>query len=469
MAAITSIRGNNMPVGGMTATQSVTPVGQMTPADIAALVDQLTPASQKFRANSTIQKVTLPDMAWTAQGQSIPIQIAQVGLGKKTRTWHHIAITLNNSATGAQTVQFSPWFPFNLLGSSVVKLNGGAAVYSASGDGGLVASSRRNRGFFQLADPANSGYGPSLAPSVCAITVGANGTITNATTGGLPYVLSGIKQVSIAAGTSSVVTADFVTEEWFVYDDETLLGCLPLQNSSTYATLQRTLASQFITTGAADTTKPFFNAGAAITITAVAGTSKTEYEFASVPSDPSLYAPLVSNSYQVTEQSQITGTSGNQGLQYNLSQNEYLIALHRILVDSTGVPIAFSDGNIGTQAAVNAANYFAAAFSSNERKIQYNGGKVIPVDDTPARLQEQQYRTYGDERARGLAGYLLWDGNDTVNDIQAASDDMNWIDSYNVASPQEIEVIGGSVANTPIVARYIRESLVSGSVQVVGG
>ena len=457
-----------MPIGGMTATQSVTPVGQMTPADIAALVDQLTPASQKFRAQSTIQKVTLSDMVWNGQGQPVTVQIAQVGLGKKTRTWHHIVITLNNAGTASQSVKLSPWFPFNLLSNSIVKINGGAAVYSASGDGGLVASARRNRSFFNLSDPALTGVGPGLPNSMCAINVGANGTITNAVTGGIPAQLSGIASIAIAAGTSCIVTVDFTTEEWFVYDDETLLGCLPLQNSSTYATLQRTLASQFITASAGDSTKPFYNAGANMSLSALSGTSKTEYEFASVPSDATLYASLVSNSYQVTEQSQITGTAGQQGLQYNLPQNEYLIALHRILVDSTGIPIAFSDGNIGSQTA-EATNYMTAAFSANERKIQYNGGKVIPVDDTPARLQELQYRTYGDERARVLAGYLLWDGNDTVNDIQAASDDMNWIDSYNVASPQAVEAIGGSVANTPIVARFIRESLVSGSVQVVGG
>lgn len=457
-----------MPVGGMTATQSVTPVGTMTPGDIAALVDQLTPASQKFRANSTIQKVTLADMTWNATGQSITTQIAQVGLGKKTRTWHSIAISLANAGTAAQTVTLSPWFPFNLLSSSVVKINGGAAVYSASGDGGLVASARRNRGFFKLLGATASGVGPALAASICAVKVGTNGTITNAVTGGLPARLAGIKSISIAAGTTCIVTCDFVTEEWFVYDDETLLGCLPLQNSSTYATLQRTLASQFTTTTSTDTTKPFYNAGANVSVSLVAGTSKTEYEFASVPNDPSLYAPLVSNSYQVTEQSQIQGTTGNQGLQYNMPQNEYAIALHRILVDSVGNPIAFTDGNLGSQTA-DITNYWTAADGATQRIIQYNGGKVIPVQDTPARLQDQQFRTYGDERARNLAGYLLWDGNDTVNDIQAASDDMNWIDTYNVASPQEIETIGGSITNTPIVARYIRESLVSGSVQVVGG
>lgn len=454
-----------MPTGGPTATQSVQPVGQLTPQDIAALVDQLIPAVQKFRANSTVQSVTINDMAWAAQGDSVDKQISAVGLGLRTRSWHHMSISITNAATAAEIFKVSPDFPFNLIKNTQIGINAGANVYSASGARGLEVAGRRYRGFFEM-DAGEGGCGP--AHRWVKVKVGANGTKTNADTYGIPYQLSGIKSVSVAGSSTTILTVDFYTEEWFVLDMESMLGALPLQNNSTYATIQRTLAAAFLSTSTTDTTFPLFDAGADLSVSAFSGTTKTFYDFASVPSDPSLYTAIVSNSYQVTEQPNILGAAGPAGIQYNIPQNQYLVALHSHTVDGTGTPVMFSDGVIGSQTE-EFTNYASnAAYGTNKRVIQYNGGKVIPVLQYPYRDQCHQFEVYGDGRARQLAGYMLWDGEDTSNDIQAATDNMNWIDCYNVASPQDVVDVGASV-NGATKTTYTRESIVAGSVQVVGG
>lgn len=464
MGAVTSIRGNSMPTGGPTATQSVQPVGQLTPQDIAALVDQLIPAVQKFRANSTVQNVTINDMAWAAQGDSIDKQISAVGLGLRTRSWHHMDISITNAATAAETFTPSPDFPFNLIKNTQIGINGGANVYSCSGARGLEVAGRRYRGFFNM-DAGEGGCGPKHR--WCQILCGSNLTKTNADTGGLPYQLSGIKSISVAGSATGVLTVDFYTEEWFVLDMESMLGALPLQNNSTYATIQRTLQAAFLSTSTTDTTFPLYHAGADLSVSAFSGTTKTFYDFASVPSDPSLYTAIVSNSYQVTEQPNILGAAGASGIQYNIPQNQYLVSLHSHTVDGNGTPVMFTDGVLGSQTA-EFTNYASAAYGTNKRVIQYNGGKVIPVLQFPYRDHCHQFEAYGDDRARQLAGYMLWDGEDTSNDIQAATDNMNWIDCYNVASPQDIIDVGASVFGTTKTT-YVRESVVAGSVQVVGG
>lgn len=453
-----------MPTGGPTATQSVQPVGQLTPTDIAALVDQLIPAVQKFRANSTVQSVTLNDMTWANQGDSVTGQISAVGLGLRVRAWHHFVLTLHNAGTASESVTPAADFPYNLIKNTQVGINGGANVYSCSGARGVEVAQRNVRGGMQF-DAGEGGVGPKHRWN--HILVGANGTITNADTGGVPWQMSGIKSIAVAAGSDCAITIDFYTEEWFVLDMESMLGALPLQNNSTYATIQRTLQAAFTSTSTTDQTFPLYKAGADITVKTVTGTTRQFYDFASVPGDPSLYTAIVSNSYQVTEQPGIQGAAGSAGLSYNIPQNMYLVALHRHLQDANGNPMMFSDGVLGSQT-IEITNYATANNASNKRVIQYNGGKVIPVLQYPYRDQCHQFAVYGDDRARQQNGYLLWDGEDTSNDIMAATDNMNWIDCYNVASPQSVEDIGASASGT-LKATYVRESIVAGSVQVVGG
>jgi hypothetical protein len=460
-----------MPMGGPTAQQAVTPIGNMTPADIAALVDQLVPAVQKFRASSTIEPATLNQSTWANQGDQVVTQIASVGLGIRVQSRHHFAITLKNAGTAAETVTLSSYFPYNLINNTSVSINGGATVYSASGPGGLVVAGRRKRGFFRLT--GDSGVGPAMNPGQCLVNVGANGTITNSAAGDMPSQLSGIRSISIAGSSSCVITADFNTTEWFVLDEESFLGALPLQNNSTYAILTRTLAPTFVSTSADDMTFPFYIAGADVTVndgTAghFTGNTAMQYHFASVPTDASLYTAIVSNSYQVVEQPGILGTAAVGGLTYNIPQNMYLVALHRFLKDGENSYVMFGNGQAGSQTARDPDSvYLTAVNQSNKRVIQYNGGSVIPVVQFPYRTRGRQHQQY-DADLMALAGYLLWDGEDTSNDLQAATDNMGWIDCYNVASPQSVEDLGASINGTPS-ATFVREVVVAGSVSVVGG
>lgn len=467
--AVTSIRANSMPAGGPTATQNVTPIGQMTPADIAALVDQLVPAVAKFRASSTIEPVQLNQASYNLQGAQVTTPIASVGLGLRVDSHHHFAITLKNAGTASESVSLSPYFPFNLIQNTSVQINGGATVYSCSGEGGMLVAGRRKRGEFRLDNLG--GVGPQLNPSRVLVNVGANGTITNSSAGDMPGQWSGIRSIAVAGSSSCVVTIDFNTTEWFVLDEESFLGALPLQNNSTYATLQRTLAATFVSTSTTDSTFPFFNAGADITINdGTAGhftaTTSMSYWFASVPADASLYTAIVSNSYQVIEQPGILGTAAVGGLTYNLPQNMYLVSLHGILRDGNNAPVMFGNGEAGSQTA-RVTNYLTATNQMNKRVIQYNGGSVIPVTQFPYRMRGRWYDQYAADLMEN-AGYFLWDGEDTSNDLQAATDNMGWIDCYNVASPQSVSDLGTSITGTPS-AKFIREIVVAGSVSVVGG
>lgn len=467
MAGIQSVQTNSVPVGGPTAGQSVQPIGGLTPADIAALTNELMPVTMRFRQSSSPLMVNLNQAQYAAQGAQVPLQIATVGLGLNLVSHHHIAVTFTNASTAAQIVYLGSWFPFTLIANTSIQINGGATVYSCSGDGGLVVTMRRSRNTFQR--DTSGGFGPALSPAICNITVGANGTATNAAAGRIPCQLSGITQVSVAGSSTCVITADFVTKEWVVLDRQSGLGALPLQNNSTYANLTRTLAASFY--GAGDNF-PFWNNGAAVnanlSVTTVSGYTNTEYHFFSVPGDPSLYAPLVANSYQVLEQPSVAvASSGVAGLTYNMPQNQFLVALHRILRDGTANtfwPVAFSE-LLGGQTA-GFTNYAAAAYSVSRRSIVYNGGSIIPVVQYPQRSREQFFKTYGADILQ-LPGYLVWDGQDTANSLNDV-DDMGWIDCYHVAQPQSIEDLGASIA-TGGSAKFIRESVVAGSVQVVGG
>lgn len=464
---IQSLGTNAVPVGGPTASQSVQPIGGLTPQDIAVLTNELMPAAMRFRMSSSPLKVNLNQAQYTSQGAQVPLQIATVGLGIKLVSHHHIAATFTNASTAAQVVYLGSYFPFTLMANTSIQINGGATVYSASGDGGLLVWLRNRRGAFRL--PATGGFGPALDPSLCNITIGANGTATNAAAARIPAQLSGITSVSIAGSSTCVITADFVTEEWFVLDRESMLGALPLQNNSTYANLTRTLASAFY--GAGDNF-PFWNNGSAVnsnlSVTTVSGYTNTEYHFASVPGDPSLYAPIVANSYQVLEQPSVAvASSGVAGLTYNMPQNQFLVSLHRVLRDgtaNTNWPVAFSEGLGGQTAGF--TNYAAAAYSVQQRVLQYNGGSIIPVLQYPFRTRGEYFANYGADLLM-LPGYLLWDGQDTANSL-TQTDDMGWIDCYHVAQPQSVENLGASIA-TGGTAKFIRESVVAGSVQVVGG
>src|SRR5437588_13108355 len=106
-----------MPAGGPTATQPVPP--SLTPGEIAALVEQMTPVVARFRQASSPMKVSLDSQSLNLGGQQ-GIRIASVGLGIRTITHWSVVLNLVNGAGGAQVVNLSNVFPYNLIANSRV-------------------------------------------------------------------------------------------------------------------------------------------------------------------------------------------------------------------------------------------------------------------------------------------------------------------------------------------------------------
>lgn len=441
--AITAVQSNAMPAGGPTATQPVPP--NMTPAQIAALVEQMTPIVARFRQSSSPQQVALDSQTLSLGGQQ-GIRIASVGLGVRVVTHWNVVMNLVNTAGGAQVVNVSNVFPFNLVANSRVQINGGATVYSAGGLGTFAVMTRNRPAVWKL--DATSGFGPALNKSIVKTTIGANLTPTNV---GQAGNFSGVTSLSIAATSTGVLTMDFYTVEKLCLDRESLLGCLPLQNNSTYATLTRQIVSSAIGAGPNNHSFPLFTAGAVpgtLTHNLTATISST-YDFWSVPPDAGLYQDMVTNSYQVQEQTNLTvSATGAQALVYNIPQNQYLIVAHIWTFDSQGNLLPADVGGLSFL------------------KLQYNAGGVIPIQHFADRMRAAQYLDYGDDR-QVVGGYRFWDGEDTTEDLSDA-DQAGWIDTYAAATPQLVADVASGLS-VPITYSLTRESVVAGAVQVVGG
>lgn len=451
---VTSIQSNSQPGGGMTATQPIVPAANLTPADIQAIVEQLTPIQSRFRQQSSFLEIALDQANFTALGQQKPVQIRNVGLGVQLRTEWNVTITVANGSTAAQTFVVSPAFPLNLITNTQIQINGGATVYSASGLGGLDVETRQRRGsrkFTAQQTLWNAALGLSLDPAILQVnTLGSNLTATNsaATTANF----TGVTSISVAgsASTNNTWVLRFVTIEKVAYDYDSLLGALPLQNNSTFIQVARQIVGALSGTRN-DFNMPFSSAGGNLTFTLTTLTADSTYQFVSVPSDPSLYAGMIANSYQVQEQQAISVTStGSKAFVYNIPQNLFLVAAHIRGVDTNGAFIKGYDSSSGL----------------GDLYVQYNGGSIIPVTQKVYRARAHQYMSYDFDPVVFL-GYRLWDGDDTSDDI-VSTDNMGWLDTYATASPQIAADVGSS-ASTNLTMSVCREQVVAGAVQQVGG
>jgi hypothetical protein len=442
-AGITALASNAQPTGGTTATQPVTP--SMTTAEIDALVASLAPTVEKFRDQSSMLKVAL-DSQTLNLGDSKQIRIASVGLGVRIITHHSVVVSFINAAGGAVVVNFSNVAPFNMLRQTQVQINGGATVYAADGLATLAVMSRNKPGTWDVS--TGGGFGLAFSKALVKVTNGANSTITNASGAGN---FTGIASTSIAAASTGVITFDFWTIEKLCLDRNSLLGMLPLQNNSTYATMTRQLVNSGIGAGPNNHAFPFFSAGAVpgtLTHTMVDTVTST-YDFWSVPGDSGLYQEMVQNSYQVQQQQSLAvAVTGAAALSYNVPQNQFMVAAHIWGFDSQGNLLPQDAGAISLL------------------QLLYNAGSVRPVQHFADRERAAQFLDYGDDR-QFVGGYRFWDGDDTTEMIQSA-DQAGWIDTYMAATPQLVGDITAGLL-TPLTLSITRESVVAGAVQVIGG
>jgi hypothetical protein len=430
----TSLRSNAQPTGGVTSTQGVQPTGALTPTQIESLIDQLTPAIQKFRASSSPLTASLEQRELKA-GTTDTMRLATVGLGVRLRCLHTITLLLSNSASAAQTVDVSPFFPWNALSQTQIQLNGQTVVYNASGVAGLFSALRTRKGAFSLSD-----FG--LSPALVSVTAGAGITLTTSTS----PTFSGLTSLSVAATTNNAtLTISFITFEKLARDRTSLLGALALQNNSVYATVSRTPVGSFVGSNAE---APLYVAGgppSTLTANLSSWTVSTQYDFWSIPADPALYIDLIANSYQVQEQKglKINGT-GPSALIYDLPINQFLTALHILAYDGNGNPAALGwDTNL---------------------YVKYNAGGIVVYSSPNQLARGTAFADYGSD-VLGFPGYALWDGNDTTSS-QTESDSAGWLDTYYAANPQLILDIETTLA-VPATVSITRESVVQNVQQVM--
>ena len=439
---------NSQPTGGMTAAQPIAPAAQTTDPNVVQLVEALTPVQQRFRQASSPMSVDLQALTFVAPNLSVNTRIASVGLGFRTVTAWHLVFNLVNANAGAQSISFSPWFPFNAISRVQVQVNGGATVYNVSGLGSFEAGHRRARNTKRLT--TKTGVGLALDPSIVQINVGANGTVTNSTG---ENALGGIASIQIAATSTCVLTVDFWTVEKFTLDRDSLIGALPLQNAATYAQITYTLVPAFVGGATQSALFPFFNAGANVSVNlASTSTVQSTYHFWSVPADSGLYADMIGNSYQIQEDSGIAVPStATDALVYNIPRNILLIAAHLNVFDNNG---AVLPANVNESAA--SLNFVASL------RLQYNAGTVRVYQMEYGRHRFAQYIDYGEDY-KTIAGYYCWDGEAT-SETNQQSDNAGWLDCYNAANPQIVGTLGANVV-TPATFNLIREQLVVGAIQ----
>lgn len=444
MAGILALQSNAQPAAGTTATQPVAP--PLTSADIEQLVEQLTPAVTKFREQSSPLKVACEVGVTMNLGGSLGTRLPSVGLGVRVITHWNVVYSLVNSSTAAQVVQVSGVFPYNHLRQTLIQINGGATIYAADGLGTFAVMTRNKPGSWAYS--TGSGFGLALSKALVKVTPGGNVSAVTSSTG---PTFSGISQFTVAASSTGTLTVDFWTIEKLALDRQSLLGVLPAQNNSTYATITRQVVNSAI--GASGTQVPPFNTVGAVpgtlTVTAVTTVNST-YDFWSVPGDPGLYQEMVQNSYQVQQQQSIAvPVTGPAALTYNVPQNQFLVAAHLWGFDNNGALIPADSGGITLL------------------RIVYNAQAIQPIQHFADRERAAQFLDYGDDR-QFVGGYRFWDGEDTTELVQVA-DQAGWIDTYAAATPQIIGDMAAAGLVVPLTYSITRESVVAGAVQVVGG
>jgi hypothetical protein len=439
--ATTAVQSNAQPAGGSTAQQPVPPSN--APSQLNAYTNSIPPLVEQFRGASSPMDVTLPTTTFSSGAVSDGgVKLASVGLGYRTLTSWTGTMTIANTSGSTQTINVSPWFPYNLIQNTNVTINGGANVYNVGGVNGLMVAMRNRRSQLFLSE--GQPFGPALPQALCNIAVSGTGvTVTNSSTASF----SGISTIAITTGNTATITLGFITIEKLAFDRDSLLGALPLQNNSTYATKTHTLNA--LSGGGAQF--PVYQSGglAAGLAVGISLTELTEYDFWSVPSNPQLYAEMVSNSYQVQEQTNLTvSATGSQAFVYNIPQNMFLIALHVQGRNAATAPVPMNWNDL------------------SNRKVMYNAGSVIPLVQPTPQLRAAQFMDY-DRDVQTIAGYAYWDGEDTTEDI-TNTDQAGWIDCYMAASPQFVCDLA-SAFTLPLTYNICREQLVMGAVQVVGG
>ena len=426
-----------LPPGGATTT---TEAGQGQPL----LPDTFTlkRMTEMFMERSEQNVIQLNQQTLTP-GQVTNFVINNVGLGESLEWWIEGEVTIANAAVGAQVVNFSPEFPFNLIGNLQVQFNGATVISNLSGYELLGVMAKRHKNL--LLGQAAAGTAGKLAQnltrvdkSLAYIAAGANVTLTAGNN------ICGVASASIAGSSDGVIKFGFFLELPFTLRKDLLLGLIPMQNNSVYANVSLTSPLLLGTTAVSPLYKSDLPATATHKASAVNVYPHYNFWSIPVPNDPKLYAFLVSHSYMLLSQANNpVAKTGPEALQYNMPNNYYLLSLLLTLRDSNN---ALADTYL------NVDNPY----------LNYNGTARVDRRKIQPRMARQAMQYEG---MPCNLGQLLWDGTD-IEYLPNGTCTSKWLNMYLANNPQFVADIasGFSAAGTFSV---LREQLVPANVQIL--
>lgn len=414
---------------------SQNPNQQLLPADLAALVDYMQPTISRFRDAASPLNLML-DTQQIKVGSTSTMRISSTGLGE--RTIHKISgkIAIKNTAAATQAIKLSPEFPFNLISTVNTQINGNTSISNASPMAYVMEKARRDRNTNIRSMDVRS----VRLKAVQDITLNTDPTKAS---------MSGYSSVTVAASKTGILEYEFYFEVPYVLNRDTLIGILPLQNNSTYATITHTAASSLI--GEKPTTPMYIEGG--VPATTQIDLSITEinaacrYDFWSVPADFNLYQPLILNSFQIIEQPGNTfSTSGPGALKYQFPLNSYLLAAFFTIRNKDGHLVNIKD-------------------AVDSVRLEYNGN-VTPFKTDIGIHLFNQLTDYGENQFDQF-GTILWDGTNTGDQLNFA-DSAGWVDLYNTSNPTFYADIKSNGLDLPGSYSFVRTQIVPSDVRVAG-
>ncbi len=400
------------------------------PAELQQLVDFMTPKVTRFRDASSPLMTMIGSKALVI-GQTTSFRIQSTGLGERILHKITASISLVNALGSTQAVVFGKDFPYSLITNISTSINGQTAISSASAFGYLKESARRYRGI--SLNPLNT--------AICSVTAGANITLTAGAN-----TLSGYSGATIALSSTGVINVTFYVETPYVWNRATMIGLLPLQNSSTYAEVSYQMANAMLGTTAA---YPIYVASA-VPSTLTYSTASTlaslpRYDFWGVPANPELYQSFIMNSFQLLEQTNNPlANDGVEAIQFQYPLNSYLLS--------------------NTLTLRNASNALVDCDSVVQNIYQQYNSNVTPFKTDYGIHKFSQYMFGLTDFSK--FGTIVWDGTATEQQVNV-SDETGWINLYTVSNPTFIvDIVSGSIT-LPATYSITRASIVPADVRVV--
>jgi len=404
--------------------------------------------SERLMNSSELNCIRMNPVALAA-GRQTTFKLDNVGLGESL----DLLITgsldiVNADAVAAATISLSPYFPYDLLSNILVQFNGQTVLHNLSGIEALGIMVKRNKNLL-IGKAASGAAGAGFLQQVSTLpqqiawltTSDADVTLT-AGTG-----LTGVSSIGVDASTTGSVSFGCYISIPFTMRKNLLMGLLPMQNNSVYASVSLTVPGL---TGTSAATPLYVVAGwpATATLANVVLQAQPTYHFWSIPTpnDAKLYEYLISHSYML--QSDVGNTLnavGAEAMQYKLPNNYYLLSLLLTLRDGAagGLP-------------VDVYNRIDNPF------LNYNGTARVGRMDRQTRAARQALYYEG---IPTVWGQLLWD----ATDIDYLSNGMNstqWLNMYRANNPTFVaDLLAG--LTTPITFSALREQLVPAQVKIV--